>query len=491
MASSRWPLLGKGRMIVVIAKWRRGSPFTSNFHAVSRCIKQPAPSLNGGHSNAIDYFLQYRIVSSNIILIGGYYVGFDMARKAKELSALEVGRLTAPGRHSVGGVAGLALQITDTGARSWVLRVMVGGRRREMGLGGYPDVTLAGAREGARLARAKIDNGVDPVADRLLKKSALAAAVAATMTFRDAAERYIAAHEAGWKSAKHSSQWKNTLSTYAYPVIANIAVADVETSHIMRILEKDDFWNLKTETASRLRGRIESVLDWATVRGFRKGDNPARWRGHIEHLLAARAAVQKTEHHAAMDYREIGAFMAQLRQQEGVGARALEFAILCASRSGEVRGAEWSEMDLAAGVWTIPANRMKAEREHRVPLTAEALALLNALPRSPDTSLVFPNTKGQPLSDMTLTAVLRRMSVPVTAHGFRSSFRDWAGETTAFPREVIEHALAHQLKDKAEAAYARGSLFDKRRRLMADWAKFCEKGNTAIGVTPIRGHMGA
>ena len=412
-----------------------------------------------------------------------------MALKAKELGPLEVSRLVEPKLHFVGGVAGLALQITPTGARCWVLRVAVGGKRRHMGLGGYPDVTLAGAKEAARAARAQISEGIDPVAERQAKRSALAAAVAATMTFSEAAEKYIAAHEAGWKNAKHADQWNNTLTTYAYPVIGKISVGDIETAHIMRVLEP--IWTTKTETASRLRGRIESVLDWATVRGFRKGDNPARWRGHIEHLLAARADVQKTVHHAAMDYREVGAFLVDLRQQEGLGARALEFAILNAARSGEVRGATWSEIDLEAAVWTIPAGRMKAEKEHRVPLSAESLALLGALPRMVGTDLVFPNAKNAVLSDMTLTAVLRRMGVPVTAHGFRSSFRDWAGETTAYPREVIEHALAHQLKDKAEAAYARGSLFDKRRRLMADWAKFCAVSATAGKATPIRSNAAA
>ena len=412
-----------------------------------------------------------------------------MALKAKELGPLEVSRLVEPKLHFVGGVAGLALQITPTGARCWVLRVAVGGKRRHMGLGGYPDVTLAGAKEAARAARAQISEGIDPVAERQAKRSALAAAVAATMTFSEAAEKYIAAHEAGWKNAKHADQWNNTLTTYAYPVIGKISVGDIETAHIMRVLEP--IWTTKTETASRLRGRIESVLDWATVRGFRKGDNPARWRGHIEHLLAARADVQKTVHHAAMDYREVGAFLVDLRQQEGLGARALEFAILNAARSGEVRGATWSEIDLDAAVWTIPAGRMKAEKEHRVPLSAESLALLGALPRMVGTDLVFPNAKNAVLSDMTLTAVLRRMGVPVTAHGFRSSFRDWAGETTAYPREVIEHALAHQLRDKAEAAYARGSLFDKRRRLMADWAKFCAVSATAGKATPIRSNAAA
>jgi len=413
-----------------------------------------------------------------------------MARKAKELGALEISRLDTPGIHAVGGVAGLSLQVTPRGARSWVLRAMVGGKRREMGLGGYPDVTLAGAREKARIARDKIDNGIDPVAERMLARSALAAAVAATMTFSEAAEKYIAAHESGWKSAKHADQWNNTLTTYAYPVIGKIAVADVETSHVMRVLEP--IWTTKTETASRLRGRIESVLDWATVRGFRKGDNPARWRGHIEHLLAARSDVQKVVHHAALDYREVGAFLADLRKLSGAGARALEFAILTAARSGEVRGATWGEVDLADATWTIPAGRMKAEKEHRIPLSNEALALLDSLERTDGVDVIFPSTKKTPLSDMTLTAVIKRMKrTGMTAHGFRSSFRDWAGETTAYPREVIEHALAHQLKDKAEAAYARGSMFDKRRRLMADWAKFCSVVATAGKVTPIRSNTAA
>lgn len=405
-----------------------------------------------------------------------------MPRKAKELGALEVNRIDVPGLHFVGGVAGLALQVAPRGSRSWILRVVVGGKRRMMGLGGYPDVTLAGAKEKARTAREKIDNGIDPLAERLSNKSALAAAVASTMTFSQAAEKYITAHEAGWKNAKHADQWNNTLTQYAFPVIGKIAVADVDTPHIMRVIEP--IWLTKTETASRLRGRIESVLDWATVRGFRTGDNPARWRGHLEHLLAARADVQKVVHHAALDYREIGAFMADLRQQTGIGARALEFAILTAARSGEVRGATWSEIDLGAAVWTIPKERMKAQREHRVPLSDDALALLNARARTGD--LIFPNIKGAALSDMAFTQVLRRMAVPVTAHGFRSSFRDWAGETTAYPREVIEHALAHQLRDRAEAAYARGTLFDKRRRLMADWARFCSIISTAGTVTPIR-----
>ena len=412
-----------------------------------------------------------------------------MARKSKELSALEVGRLTSKGYHHVGGVAGLVLQVSKSGAKSWLMRVSVGGKRREIGLGGFPDVTLAGAKESARNIREKIKAGIDPVAEKAAARSTLAAAVAAALTFEQAAERYIEANESGWKNSKHAAQWTATLKTYAYPRIGKIQVPTIDTSHIVGILEP--IWTTKTETASRLRGRIEAVLDWAKVRGYRTGENPARWKGHLDHILPARTKVQKVKHHPALPYREVGAFMAALQTQEGMGARALEFAILCASRSGEVRGATWSEIDLNTKVWTIPAERMKAEKEHRVPLSQAAIELLDALPRMGGTALVFPNSKNTALSDMTLTAVIRRMDDAskkaggtgwrengvkvITAHGFRSTFRDWAGETTAYPREVIEHAIAHQLKDKAEAAYARGTLFTKRAQLMDCWDQYCNQ----------------
>jgi integrase len=414
-----------------------------------------------------------------------------MPKKAKELSAIEVSRLTAPGLHFVGSVSGLALQVTGSGARSWILRATVGTRRRDIGLGGFPDVTLAGAKESARIARAKIKEGIDPVEESKAKRSALEAIQASAITFGEAAAKFIAAHESGWKNAKHAGQWTATLETYAFPTIGKIRVSEIETAHVITILES--IWTTKTETASRLRGRIESVLDWATVRGYRKGENPARWRGHLDKLLPARSKVQKVEHHAALDYRDVGAFMVELRKAEGMGAKALEFAILTAARSGEVRGATWSEIDEQAAVWTIPAERMKAEKEQRVPLSDSAVELLRNLPRIEGTEFVFPNSKEKPtaLSDMTLTAVLRRMDMTVTAHGFRSTFRDWAGETTAYPREVIEHALAHQIRDKAEAAYARGTLFDKRRRLMADWAKYCATVAAVGSVTPIRSSAAA
>lgn len=406
-----------------------------------------------------------------------------MARKAEELGALEVGRLNSPGLHFVGGVAGLALQVTGTGARSWILRVMVGGKRRDMGLGGYPDVTLAGAKEAARAARAKIKEGIDPIDDGKAKRSALAAAVASAMTFSEAASAYVATKEHEWKNAKHGAQWRATLETYAYPIIGKVFVRDIGLEHIVKVLEP--IWTTKTETASRLRGRIEAVLDWATVRGYRKGDNPARWRGHLDKVLAQPGKVKSIEHHAALDWREIGAFIMALREHEGMSAKMLEFAILTAARSGEVRGATWGEIDLDGATWTIPADRMKAGKEHRIPLSGAAMKLLEALPRDGD--IVFLSPTGKQFSDAAMSALLKRMGrADLTGHGFRSTFRDWAGETTAYPREVIEHALAHQLKDKAEAAYARGSLFEKRRRLMDEWARFTGKVETVANVTPIK-----
>lgn len=411
-----------------------------------------------------------------------------MARKAKELSALEVGRLAKPGLHFIGGVSGLALQVTPLGARSWILRVMIGGKRREMGLGGFPDVTLAGAKDTARAARIKIKEGIDPINDAKAKRSALCAARAASMTFSEAAAAYIAVMESEWTNKKHASQWRNTLTTYAYPVVGNIYVREIDQSHVMRVLEP--IWLNKTETATRLRGRIENILDWAKVRGYRSGENPARWRGHLDMLLPTPGKVQKVEHHPALSFDDLGDFMEKLRQQDGMGARALEFAILTAARSGEVRGATWGEVDLAEATWTISADRMKAKREHRVALNEEVMALLESLPRSGD--LIFPNGKGEKLSDMTLTAVLRRMKrSDITAHGFRSTFRDWCSERTNYPSDVAEMALAHTIGDKVEAAYRRGDLFKKRRRLMRDWGKFSSKVASIANVTLIRSNAAA
>lgn len=414
-------------------------------------------------------------------------MGTMMGKKAKELSALEVNRLSKAGMHFVGGVAGLALQVSGAGARSWILRKMIAGKRRDMGLGGFPDVTLAGAREKARQIRELVDQGIDPIEDRRAKRATLAAERAKAMTFSQCVTAYLDAHGDSWKNAKHRQQWANTLDAYVNPIIGNLNVAAVDTGLVLKVLEP--IWKTKTETASRLRGRIENILSWATVRGYRQGVNPARWKGHLDKLLAARSKIQQVAHHAALPYAELGGFMADLAKMDGMGARALEFAILCASRSGEVRGATWNEIDLNAGVWIIPAERMKAKREHRVPLSGKAVSLLNTLPRLDGTELVFPGTSGQ-LSNMSLTAVLRRMDRgDLTAHGFRSTFRDWAAEQTAYPSEVVEMALAHTIGNKVEAAYRRGDLFDKRRRLMDDWAKYCGTARGATGevVTLRRG----
>lgn len=394
-----------------------------------------------------------------------------MAKKAAELSALAVSKLRDDGRYAVGGVDGLYLRVAGN-SRAWVLRIKIAGKRCDIGLGPFPEVKLADARDIAREHRRKVREGTDPLQARREARAAMAIERAAAKTFQECAEAYVEANKAGWKNEKHVKQWSATLETYAYPVIGTLPVSSVTIAHVLNILEP--IWATKTETASRLRGRIESVLDWAKVRGYRDGENPARWRGHLDKTLPARNKVQKVEHHAALPYAETGTFMADLRKREGISARALEFGILCASRSGEVRNATWAEVDLESKVWTIPADRMKAGREHRVPLSEVAVALLNALPRIAASEHVFPAPRGGALSDMSLTAVLKRMDRPdLTQHGFRSTFRDWAGEITTHPREVIEHALAHQLADKAEAAYQRGDLLAKRRELMVAWGSFC------------------
>jgi integrase len=404
--------------------------------------------------------------------------------KVKSLTAIEVQRLTTPGMHFVGEVAGLALFVKPTGARSWILRVSIAGKRRDMGLGGYPDVTLADARRRARELREQIDNGIDPIGQRREARAALRATLAKAMTFNQCIDAYLDAHNESWSNPKHRQQWRNTLATYAGPVIGGLDVAQIEVGHVLKVLQP--IWSEKTETAVRLRGRIESVLSWATTAGYRMGENPARWKGHLQNLLAMPTKIAKVEHHAALPYRELGAFMADLAKMQGVGARALEFTILTAARSGEVRGATWGEIDLEAGIWTIPGERMKAKNEHTVPLSDAALDLLRSLPRSGD--LIFPGARsGRPLSDMSLTAVLRRMGRDdITVHGFRSTFRDWAAEQTAYPSEVVEMALAHTIINKVEAAYRRGDLIEKRRRLMADWSRFCATVTSEGKVVPMR-----
>jgi len=396
-----------------------------------------------------------------------------MPRKAKELTALAVGRLRDNGRHAVGGVDGLHLRVVG-GSRAWVLRITNQSRRCDVGLGPYPEVSLAEAREAAFVIRRQIRNGGDPVSDKRKSRQAAKSALQPVKTFKECAVSYIESQEAGWKNAKHGKQWSATLEAYAYPAFGDLPVSTIDTALVLEALRP--IWATKTETASRLRGRIESILDWARVNELREGENPARWRGHLDKTLPARSKVSKVEHHAALPYVDLPTFMTELEVRTGYAGRALCFSILCASRSGEVRLATWDELDLEQGTWTIPALRMKAGREHRVPLSPQALALLHVVPRLEKSRYVFPAPGGGPLSDMALTAVLRRMGQgSVTQHGFRSTFRDWAGETTQHPREVIEHALAHQLKDKAEAAHQRGDLLRRRRLLMEDWGTYCTR----------------
>lgn len=403
-----------------------------------------------------------------------------MAKIAKELSALEVGRLRTPGLHAVGGVTGLYLQVTPTGARSWVLRAMVGAKRRDIGLGGFPTVTLAGAREAARAAREKIAAGIDPVEAKREAKNALMLAQAGAKTFEQCAADFLAAKEGGWRNSKHRAQWASTLETYAYPVLSKLQVRDIEVSHVLKVLEP--IWATKTETASRLRGRIESILNFATVRKYREGDNPARWRGHLSELLARPSKIANAGHHAALPIDGMGAFMRDLRAQAGVAARALEFTILTAARSGEVRGATWGEFDLDAAIWTVPAGRMKAGKEHRVALSRQAVELLQLAGPGNADEVVFKAPRGGVFSDMALTAVMRRMNLTAVPHGFRSTFRDWAAERTAFPAEVCEMALAHAIGDKTEAAYRRGDLLQKRFQLAQQWADFCDVVQPARGA---------
>ena len=390
-----------------------------------------------------------------------------MALSARKVESAE------PGKHGDG--RGLFLFVKPTGARSWVLRYQLNGRRRDFGLGAYPEVTLANAREKALEARRLISEGRDPLSER--KKTKF-------LSFMDAASALIESKRSGWKNAKHAAQWSSTLNTYAMPTLGDLDVKVIETADVVAVLKP--IWNEKPETASRLRQRVEAVLDYATAVGVRVGDNPARWRGHLDHLLPKPSKVRAVKHHPAMAHAEVPAFMASLAMREGVSAHALAFTILTAARSGETREMRWAEIDLDNCMWIIPAERMKAAKEHRVPLSDAALKLLGE--RRDDSDLVFgSDTKpGKPMSDMSMTAVVRRMKLEdITVHGFRSSFRDWAGETTAFPREVIEAALAHGIKDKAEAAYARSDLFDKRRDLMDAWASVATQRGLGANVISI------
>jgi integrase len=403
-----------------------------------------------------------------------------MGREVKRMSALTVAALTTPGYHPDG--AGLYLQVSPTGTKSWVFRFKVAGRAREMGLGSLQVVSLARARKDAQACREMLHDGIDPIEERDGRR----AKARDRALFRDCALDCIEAHRAGWSNAKHAAQWTSTLTTYAFPILGSMPVDAIEPSHVERVLTP--IWTKKPETASRVRMRIEAVLDWAKARNLRSGDNPATWRGNLDNLLPKLSRVQTVTHFAALPFAEIGGFVAELRKADGVGAIALEFAILTAARTGEVIGAQWDEFDLKAGVWTVPAERMKAKVQHRVPLSDRAKAIIEQMSKAKLGAYVFPGLKAnRPLSNMALLAVLRRMDrQDLTVHGFRSTFRDWASETTAYPRDVVEMALAHTIKDSTEAAYRRGDLLDKRRPLMNDWARRCATTADSAKVLPMR-----
>ena len=413
-----------------------------------------------------------------------------MPRIAKELGPLAVKGLTHAGLHPVGGVAGLMLQVSPTCTRSWLLRVKVGAKRREIGLGAFPGVTLALAREKAQATRDEIAKGIDPVAQRAAARQTIVEQQqeekALAWTFKRCAEAYIKAKRPGWRNVKHGAQWENTLATYAYPTIGDVLVRNVNITHITNIIEPH--WATKNETINRVRNRIELVLDWATVRKLRSGDNPARWKGNLDKLLADRKIVGAVTGHRALPADELHAFMQALKAVPGTSARCLDFVVLTACRSGEARLATWAEIDTKAKTWAIPGPRMKSGRPHNVPLSDDVVALLEALPRMEGTDLVFPGAKeGKPLSDMALTAVLRRMAVDAVPHGFRASFSSWCASSTAYPTEVREMALAHAIGDGTVAAYQRSDLFEKRRNLMADWAKFLSIA-PAVGDNVVQMH---
>ncbi|WP_405222203.1 tyrosine-type recombinase/integrase [Lentisalinibacter sediminis] len=378
-------------------------------------------------------------------------------------------RNAGQGKHFDG--KGLYL-VAKGGSKLWVYRYQIQGKRRDMGLGGYPELSLKEARELRDKYRKLAKSGADPIAARREERERAIRESRQGITFKECAAAYIESHQSGWRNPKHVAQWKNTLETYAYPKIGQSLVKDIDTEAILAILQP--IWTKKTETASRVRGRIENILDWARVRGFRVGENPARWRGHLDKLLPKRSKVAPVTHHPALPYFELPAFMAELRQKDPISARALEFLILTAARTGEVIRATWEEFDLEAGIWTIPGERMKGSRPHRVALSKQAKAIVEKLKERRESEFVFPGARpNRPISSMTMLKLLRTLGHDgITVHGFRSTFRDWCAEQTSFPREIAEAALAHVLSDKTEAAYQRGDMFERRKKLMQSWANF-------------------
>jgi integrase len=388
-------------------------------------------------------------------------------------------KLTKPGRYAVG--FGAYLQISEWGTRSWILRYREGGRATHMGLGSAELITLKGAREKAHAAQRMRLEGKDPLQEKRASKRQRLLTHAHAKTFKECAVAYIAAHEAGWRGDHSRRQWSASLESYVYPKIGNLPVADVDLACVLSVVEP--IWTLVPETARRVRNRVELVLDWATARGLRSGDNPARWRGLLESLLPEQRRAQAVKHLAAVPYQQVGAFMEKLRGQEGVAARALEFTILCAARSTEALGAKWDEID--GDIWTVPAERMKAHKPHRVPLSRRAVELLAGLPRGSEYLFTAVRTGGAP-HHRTLIREMQRLGRTETVHGFRAAFRTWAGERTSYAPHIIEQALAHTIGSAVERAYSRGDLLDQRRRLMEDWARFCDRPSVQGDVRPIR-----
>ncbi len=394
-----------------------------------------------------------------------------MAREIEKLDVLTIAAKKKPGLYSDGN--GLWLRVSSSGSKSWIFRFTMNKTARSMGLGPLHSLSLANARVRAGVCRAQLLEGVDPIDARKANRLSALAAAAKTKTFRECTDEHIAANESGWRNPKHIQQWRNTLETYAYPVIGDLSVDAVDTGLVLEILEP--IWSMKTETASRVRGRIEAVLDSARVRGRREGDNPARWRGHLDKLLPRPSKVKSVKHHTALPFTEINKFVMSIQAQDSTSARTLEFLILTACRTGEVIGAKWDEVDWNETDWTVPPDRTKTGKQHRVPLSERAIEILKLQSEHRLSDYVFPGQgSNRPLSNMAMLQLLKRMNRgDLTAHGFRSTFRDWAAERTAFQNEVVEMALAHTIANKAEAAYRRGELFDKRRKLMTAWANYC------------------
>ncbi len=407
-----------------------------------------------------------------------------MAKNTQLLTAITVKKLVEPGSYADG--EGLYLQISQTGSKAWFYRYEKAGKGRKHGLGSFQTVSLKEARVKADICRILRDKGIDPINYKKQQDLANELEKVKGVTFRNCALAYMESHSAGWKNRKHEQQWRNTLETYAFPFIGKLAVQDVDTGQVLKVLEP--IWFNKTETASRVRQRIENILDWAKVRKYRTGENSALWRGHLDKILPKRSKVQKVKHFSAMPYANVPKYYRNLRKLESIAAKSLAFIILTATRSSEARGTTWKEIDLKKGVWEIPAERMKADRQHRVPLSKEAIAILKAVKSfERKDGLVFPGLKqNKPISEAACMKLLKADHSTLTIHGFRSSFRDWCAEMSNYPREVAESALAHTLKDKTEAAYQRGDIFEKRRKLMDAWTNYCLKGENSAKVVPIK-----